>query len=262
MVPAASWVLEDLAPLEAHSCLVGYDVRGRGRSSAVTGDTPFGLDQDLEDLEVLRKARGLERMAILGWSYYGLLAARYALAYPERVERLVLVGPSAPRRRPFLDDFMDRFAGRLDLERLEEVERLRRQGQRETQPVSWCRAVHDLYFRAYVVDPKHLEGMRSSPCVEPNLDPEAVNNLGRKALEKMGDYDWTEEFTRLETPTLVVHGSEDPVPLEGSLEWERCLSNGQLLALEGVGHMPWLEAPELFFEAVREFLGAGDSALS
>lgn len=50
----------------------------------------FGTDDVLRDLDQLRRALGVERMAIDGTSYGTYTAERYALAYPSHVSRLVL----------------------------------------------------------------------------------------------------------------------------------------------------------------------------
>ena len=254
VVPSASWLADDMAALAPERPQLFYDVRGRGRSSAIDEEQRFGLEKDLDDLERLRVHLGFERLSLLGWSYHGLLAARYALAHPDRVECLVLVGPSAPNAEPHFLDFLDRFAARMNLERMRLVERFRREGLKDRDPERWCHLVHDLFFRAYVVDPACLELMKSTPCVSPNLDPERVNNLGRRVLEKLGSYDYRPEFAALQTPTLIVHGAEDPVSLEGTKEWERALPNARLIVLDNVGHLPWLESPERFFPPVNAFL--------
>jgi pimeloyl-ACP methyl ester carboxylesterase len=44
------------------------------------------------------------------------------------------------------------------------------------------------------------------------------------------------------------------LPSEGAKAWASVLSNGQLLLLDGVGHFPYVEVPEQFFEEVDKFL--------
>ncbi len=254
LVPSASWLARDMAELAPGRPALFYDIRGRGRSSAIHDEGYLGLEKDVADLEGLRCALGLERFALIGWSYHGALAARYALAHPERVERMVLVGPTAPAEAPYWMDFLERFGRRVDPSWLQELDRLRRAGVKRTDPLRYCRAVHSVFFRAYVADISSLERMKSCPCVEPNLDADRVNDQGRRVLEKLRNYDWRDEFQALATPTLLLHGAEDPVALSGTQEWQRVLSNSRLLVWEHIGHMPWIEAPETFFAAVNGFL--------
>jgi pimeloyl-ACP methyl ester carboxylesterase len=254
VVPSASWVARDMDALAPDRSVVFYDIRGRGRSSAILDEAHLALERDVDDLEVLRAALGIERMALVGWSYHGALAARYALAHPGRVERLLMVGPTAPAEEPYWMDFLERFGLRCKTEWLRELEVLRRAGTKESDPLKWCRAVHEVFFRAYVADQASLERMKSCPCVEPNLDADRVNDQGRRLLEKLGAYDWRGEFDGLSVPTLLLHGAEDPVALSGTEEWHRILPDSQLLVWEEVGHMPWIEVPERFFDVANRFL--------
>ncbi|HED64672.1 MAG TPA: alpha/beta hydrolase [Planctomycetes bacterium] len=255
VVPSLSWLAKDMDALVPERAVVFYDIRGRGRSSAILEDDHLGLEKDVEDLELLRAGLGIERMALLGWSYHGALAARYALAHPERVERMLLVGPTAPAESPYWMDFLERFGRRCKVSALREVEDLKRAGVKESDPHRYAEAVHRVFFLAYVTDPAVLDTMRSSPCVEPNLDADRVNDQGRRLLEKLGPYDWREEFRGFPVPTLLLHGLEDPVEPEGTKLWHELLADSRLELWDGVGHMPWLEVPERFFALANEFLG-------
>ena len=254
VVPSASWLGADIVALAEHRTLVTYDLRGRGRSSAIHDESRLGLEKDVADLEFLCDALGHERISLLGWSYHAAVTAHFALAHPERVERMVFVGPAAPRARPYFADFLATFAKRVDLEHLARLEQWRREGLKERNPKAWGQAVHDIFFRAYVADPGCLERMQSTPCVEPNLDADRVNDQGRRVIEKLGNYVWDEDFAALDVPILILHGREDPVVLAGSEQWARILPAARLRVLEGVGHMPWLEGPAEFFPLVEDFL--------
>src|SRR6185312_13264663 len=78
--------------------IILYDPRSRGRSSAVTDGRYLSLEEDVADLEAVRRYFGLERMALLGSSYHAAITALYALDNPEHVERMLLVCPITPRR--------------------------------------------------------------------------------------------------------------------------------------------------------------------
>ena len=68
-------------------------------------------------------------------------------------------------------------------------------------------------------------------------------------------YDWQPIAARIEAPTLVVHGAEDPMPLDGSTEWKSAFPNARLEVIPGAGHYPHAEQPDRFFPAVEGFLG-------
>lgn len=70
------------------------DVRGRGESAWGPPDG-YHMDNYAADLEAVRAALGLERMALVGTSMGGLISMQYAAAHAERVSRLVVndIGP-------------------------------------------------------------------------------------------------------------------------------------------------------------------------
>lgn len=70
--------------------VIAIDTRGHGRSPR--GDAPFTIRQFAEDLRDFMDAQGIERAHILGFSDGGNIALTFALAWPRRVDRLVLNG--------------------------------------------------------------------------------------------------------------------------------------------------------------------------
>ena len=61
----------------------------------------------------------------------------------------------------------------------------------------------------------------------------------------------------VKAPALVIHGTADPIPVESSEAWAQSLPNARLLLIEGAGHLPHVEQPEIFFTAVETFLTGG-----
>jgi pimeloyl-ACP methyl ester carboxylesterase len=67
--------------------------------------------------------------------------------------------------------------------------------------------------------------------------------------------DYTGRLANLDVPTLLVHGSEDPLlPVSWSENASELLPNGQFLSADGCGHWPHRERPDRFNRAVTEFL--------
>jgi proline iminopeptidase len=78
------------APLDTRLHLVIVDPRGAGRSTGAAAD--LTLDQLAHDLEAVRGALGVARVAVLGHSILGLLAVEYARRCPDSVSHVILVG--------------------------------------------------------------------------------------------------------------------------------------------------------------------------
>lgn len=79
-----------IAALPADLSKLAYDLRGFGRSDAREG----GEYSHTDDLLALFDALGIERAPVLGLSMGGGVALNFALSYPERVSRLVLISPA------------------------------------------------------------------------------------------------------------------------------------------------------------------------
>jgi len=259
IVPAMGWLDPDLIPFRGERCFLFYDIRGQGRSAAAS-DGQVAFEHDVADLGRLLDGLclGTEEMPVdlLGWSYHGALCARFAHAYPGRVRRMALLAPIAPRANPFWGQYLDAFASGIDPAGLLALEADRRAGGKERDPVGWCRALTRLIFGVYVADVGCLKHMQADPCVDPNVDQEIVNAQTLRIIEQMGDYDWREEMRGMPTEALILHGDQDPVPFQGSEEWAELMSSARLVRFEGTGHMPWLECPERFADALADFLGS------
>ena len=86
------------AAIGAAHQLFFYDQRGSGYSDGADDRGAFTMRRMVDDLELLRKRADLEQIDLMGHSFGGLIALHYALVYPERVPRLLLVEPDPPSR--------------------------------------------------------------------------------------------------------------------------------------------------------------------
>src|SRR5262245_60552567 len=76
------------AMLRGELRVIRWDQRGCGRSER---RGPYSMARTVADLDAVREHFGLERVALLGHSWGGQLALRYALDNPDRVSKLVYV---------------------------------------------------------------------------------------------------------------------------------------------------------------------------
>ncbi len=72
----------------------GYDLRGHGLSDKSDG-ADYDFDTHVEDLAGMMDELGLDSAIIAGHSMGGMIAQRFAMKYPERVDALVLVATTA-----------------------------------------------------------------------------------------------------------------------------------------------------------------------
>jgi proline iminopeptidase len=79
-----------LDPLGDVMRLVYYEHRGNGRSGRPPWET-LNFRQLCADADALREHLGLEKVSVMGHAMGGTIALEYALRYPERLERLILL---------------------------------------------------------------------------------------------------------------------------------------------------------------------------
>jgi proline iminopeptidase len=223
--------------------LVYYDQRGGGRSP-VARDVPVGWREHVADLDALRQLWGLERLAVLGYSWGGLLAQLYAVEHPDRVERLALVCP-APSRRAARDEFERRFAERnLAPDLVVERQALRESGLRERDPRAYERRQFELAVVPYFYDRAKAR----------DLTPfRVVGRTQQEVWRSLGDYDLRPALRRLRVPAFVLHGEDDPIPIEASRE-SAALLGAEFHALDRCGHCPHVERLEDFRRLLDAFL--------
>jgi pimeloyl-ACP methyl ester carboxylesterase len=94
--------------------VVLYDPRGRGRSDEIKDPSLVGMDNEVRDIEALRRHLSLDRVSLVGWSYLGGVVALYAARYPERVDSVVQVGPMPLRKVPHWDAYLKSIQARRD----------------------------------------------------------------------------------------------------------------------------------------------------
>jgi proline iminopeptidase len=257
VVPNANWLGDALLPLAEGRRLILYDPRSRGRSSTVTDPRLLNLEEDVADLEAVRRYFGIDRMTLLGSSFHAALTASYALDHPERVERLLLVCPITPRLPGEWKQEFPQTGELIHPPGIPRLEELRREGLEEHDPVAFCRAWFTWFLLpAMMSDTSALVRFPlEDVCSFPNEWPRyALGVYFDHLLPSMGDWDFRPRLPELRMPLLVVQGMDDLVPEEASREWVAYAPDARFLPIERAGHHPYLERPKEFFPAVEAFL--------
>ena len=235
--------------------LLFYDQRGGGRSRSDTSDREAAItwETHVRDLELVIDELHAEPLTIVGYSWGGLLALLFAReAAARRVRfapaRLLLIDP-APVARRFRDQFEREFARRQASPEVQGLrDELAASGLRERDPAAYRHRSFELSVAGYFADPRAAR----------DLTPFRVTGRVQQSVwDSLGDYDLVAdpELRAITTPTLIVHGRQDPIPLESS---EQCASalRATLVVLDQCGHVPYVEQPHALFAAMEEFLTA------
>ena len=249
----SDYLADDLAPMARHHSLLVYDQRGIGRSTLVSDATALAADRYVEDLEAIRKHFGLAQLTLLGHSWGAAPAALYAMQYPERVRRMILVGTIPPERSGLVRAFEAMAAARdsATLSRMAELSRIR---QAKPDDVAACREYYALWFTPFFGDRAAASRMKGNVCAGSSESLKNKPNVDRFTFASLGNWDWLPSLSRVRVPTLIIQGELDPLPIEAARRWAAAMPDARLLELKGIGHFPYVEAPEAFYAAVNEFL--------
>ncbi len=179
------WQAEAFSP---HLRVITMDNRDAGESRHET--TSYSMADLAGDVASLLTSLGIERASILGHSMGGYVALQFAALYPERVEKLILVGTSA-----LAGGALGRPAPSYDRERFidDPVERTRNRYTRLTAPG---------YFEAH---PEQLEAVAETA---------RGNALTFESMVRQSDSAFMTHDTRaalpgITAPVLVIHGDVD-----------------------------------------------------
>jgi proline iminopeptidase len=233
--------------------LVLYDPRGRGRSADVPVEK-VSLERNLSDLDAIRRAVGADQVALIGWSGLGMELFVYLLRHPDRVTRLVQLAPVAPRWTPYSELMMADRARRTDSAASAALEARVAAGEFTGKPEAECRARAAVSRQATFGDPASAR-LAPDVCLYPNEWPPTIGAYFGALLRSIEGFDWRDSLAQVgRIPRLVIHGTRDNTPVAGNREWVAGQPNARLLLVEGAGHWPHYERPEVVLPAIEAFL--------
>ena len=225
-----------LPALSERHQIIAPDLQGHGRTADI--DRPIDIRLMADDVAALIDHLGLDRPDIVGYSLGGGVAFMTASKYPEKVRRLVTA--SVYLRPDVIDPALRAQQGQVNAAAAEYM--------KETP----------MYQVYQAVAPR----------------PEDFGRLLDKIGESMGEYDYTEEFSGLQVPTLLVLADADQAPPSHAVEMFKLLDGGlrdggwmgenrpkgghALAILPGLQHYNLFASP-LFAAVILEFLNGPEA---
>lgn len=245
------YLRDGLLPLTETHELVFFDQRLSGRSSGTVDSASVRLDSLVADMEAIREALGLPRIHILGHSWGGLLAVRYAILHPDRVVSLVLVSPMAASASLWREEESE-VGRRLTPEHQAEAARLREAPGVATGDTAAIAALLRHAFRLQFHDP---EAAASLPLTLPTDYLERSRQFGFM-MPDLSAFDFHGDLAAVTAPALIVFGGDEPGAELGGRALVEALPASTLVTIPDTGHFSFLESPAAFFAQVRPFLAS------
>jgi proline iminopeptidase len=249
---ADHWTMTPFRKLADAHTIVLYDHRCNGASELVPVET-MTWDNLTADADALREVLGFERWAVLGHSFGGMVALEYALRYPDRLSRLVLLDTGAEGRWSTKEAAAE-LARRGASARKVELTRRWFNGEFEPREMPW------ILLRigsAYAAHPGLLHTARdlARGAWRTKMRPDALIHAGRHLLP---GWSVMERLGGLTAPTLVIAGSEDFIfPPAHQRELAASIRGSELHLVDDAGHNAHTEQENEVLEVVRRFLDSG-----
>lgn len=232
--PASAWGVQFAHFNRTHRC-IAPDGRGVGKSGAPPG--PYSTAQLAQDAVSVLDACGVERAHVVGLSLGGAVAQELALARPERVRSLALLGTfpaQSPRSRALMLAWRTLFPFAHERPDLREAW--------ERQAYAWLFTESFWRSEANVRAALRFASQQPLQSVAGYLG-QVDAALGHDARARLGE---------LRCATSVIHGEIDQLaPLEGAKELALLIPGAELIVVPGVGHAVNLEGQRPVHAALR-----------
>ena len=242
------YMLPQMLHLGERYDLLFYDQRGGGLSKS-DARIPITWQMHVEDLASVVAEFSLEPLSIVGYSWGAMLALLYAIEQrrnPHYVapDRLALINP-APLTREYRRQFEEEFNRRQQSPEIQKMrDELAASGLREKDPAAYRQRAFELGVTGYFSDPRKAR----------DLTPfRVVARVQQSVWESLGDFDLIRDLNGMKTPSIIIHGRDDPIPLASSVDAARALGTN-LVVLDECGHVPYVEQPARLFAALDPFL--------
>jgi proline iminopeptidase len=228
-----------------HRLVVFYDQRGTGASKKLQPKASMTMDAQVADLDAVRAALNLDKVALVGDSYGGFIAMAYAAAHPEHVAKLVLSDAAGPSYKGMVRILPDVFP---DIEEQSAVEQKKLASDPEAAAQAGLRSHFRMIFyslekeQAYMA---HAGDIGFVPAVADAVSTAAAN------------LDLASSLPDFHFPTLVITGRWDMnVAPVSAWRIAKAIPGAHFEVFEKSGHLPSYEEPEKYRNVLEKFLNA------
>ena len=245
LVHSRHWKMQ-IPYLARHCRVVTFDGRGNGRSDRPQGAEPYAIREFVLDALAVLDASATERAVVVGVSCATLWGVLLAAEHPERVAGAAFIGPAVPLAPPLTERTVYPFDEPLDTD----------EGWAKYNIHHWLRDYRDF-----------LEFFVGKCFTEPHSTKQIEDAIGwalETTPEVLADHDagialptgadFRELCKRVRCPVLVIHGDGDRIRPHAQGAALAEATGGQLVTLEGSGHLPQARDPVKVNHLLQDFV--------
>lgn len=186
-------------------------------------EKPWGLDEYTEWVDNFVRKNNLTRFYLLGHSFGGGLAIKYAILFPEKVEKLFLVAAAYARRETLKKIFLELIS--------------------KIFKIFSFLPFYGLFRRAFY---KFI--IRRS-------DYAYAKGVMKESYLKVINEDLSSQLAEISAPTVIIWGEKDDItPLKLARFARKNIKNSELVVIEDGGHALELQKPRVLSEKIKNFL--------
>jgi proline iminopeptidase len=231
--------------------VVIYEQAGSGKSEVPKDISRYTIENFVEDAEGVRKALGLTKVHLLGFSWGGMLAQAYALEYQRNLTSLILSGttPSIP----LLQKEAERLFRELPADAREAITKHEQAG--EFDAPEYTKATQEFQKR-------HTLRIHPPPDELTYSDEHVNKEVGRvmfgpnlvEVIGNMRYWDVTGQLSKLRVPCLLVCGEYDFLSPKLHRLMHSKIHGSKLVIIPGASHLSMWEKRDTYVRTLAGFL--------
>jgi pimeloyl-ACP methyl ester carboxylesterase len=201
------------------------DLPGFGKS--ITPPEPWQVKDYSNLILNLTEKLGTSQFFLLGHSFGGRIAIKFAKDHPQKIKKLILSGSAGIKQKWGLKEKL--------------IFQLSKLGNAIFTPTPLIR-LKDKARNLFYIFLRHKDYVKADGTM-------------KETVKKVLSEDLLPELSQIKTKTLLVWGQRDKmVPLKYAYIFKENISNSKLEILPKIGHSPNLEAPEKLSGIILDFL--------
>lgn len=243
------YFLPHMQALAENFTLILFDQRACGRSDTNVDASDITLNHFSRDIAGILDALRIERAHVLGHSFGGLLAMKFATEFPERTKSLILCN-SVSGSKEFDELSKQKQQGVMTEDDNNARTKIFASNEFKNGSPASYEELFKVNFKRAFYDTLLIDELKLNLNENFSKTSRLLYGLGADLVA----YDFHPALAKLNIPSLVIHGAADLIPIEVSEKLADTLQNGTLVVMEKSGHFPFIEEQKEFNKILTSFI--------